>query len=125
MTRRKSLRTMIVRGMRGNKYPERKKRKGKNTYELCELTNQFPLLLVAPVRLPGMTIAWGLPYGGGLVLLTLLFLLVRVVRAGPIPPPGGLAAAAAEEEEAPPPPSLDEDEVGGRERDLERELICC
>jgi len=47
------------------------------------------------------------------VELTLLFLLDRVVLAGPTPPPPAPAAAAG--------PTLPVE--GGRERDLERE--CC
>ena len=73
----------------------------------------LPLLLVEVLR--GMTIACGLPCGGGgLVELTLLFLRDLVVLAGPTPPPPAAAAAVVG-------PTLPLD--GGRDRDLERD--CC
>ena len=73
-----------------------------------------PLLLLLEALL-GITIACGLTCGGGpgLVELTLLFLLDRVVLAGPTPPAPAPAAAGG--------PTLPVE--GGRERDLERE--CC
>lgn len=71
----------------------------------------LPLLLLEVLR--GMTIACGRPCGGGgLVELTLLFLLDLVVLAGPTPPPPAAAAAVA--------PTLPLE--GGRDRDLEREF---
>lgn len=92
----------------------------KNTHGWLEDTNPpasglraLPLLLLLE-ELRGITIACGLPCGGGgLVELTLLFLRDLVVLAGPTPPPPAVAAAVG--------PTLPLE--GGRDRDLERE--CC